>query len=208
MAAIDQPLHEGSLGAVDRRTGPVAYYRFHGRNYASWFAEGRPTHERYDYLYGKEELEPWVGRIKEAADDAAVKAVVAITNNHYQGQAAVNALQLEIVGLGPPRGGAGAAPGSLPAGAGRSRPRRARAARPVRARQGSAVVVRDGPKGYASAFARSAVPNASIAAFQKRSIDTEKDVGSPTPSTRYHPGPSVRPANSFSQRSTTPRAIA
>jgi uncharacterized protein YecE (DUF72 family) len=95
MATIDQPLHEGSLGAVDRRTGPVAYFRFHGRNYASWFAEGRPTHERYDYLYGREELEPWVGRIQVVADDAAVKAVVAITNNHYQGQAAVNALQLK-----------------------------------------------------------------------------------------------------------------
>jgi uncharacterized protein YecE (DUF72 family) len=56
---------------------------------------GRPTHERYDYLYGREELEPWTGRIADAADDAAVKAVVAITNNHYQGQAAVNALQLK-----------------------------------------------------------------------------------------------------------------
>ena len=33
LAAIDQPLHEGSLGPVDRRTGPLAYYRFHGRNF-------------------------------------------------------------------------------------------------------------------------------------------------------------------------------
>ena len=95
MAAIDQPLHEGSLGAVDRRTGPVAYYRFHGRNFEAWFAEGRPSHERYDYLYGREELEPWVGRMKSAAADPQVKAVIAITNNHYQGQAAVNALQLK-----------------------------------------------------------------------------------------------------------------
>jgi uncharacterized protein YecE (DUF72 family) len=95
MAAIDQPLHAGSMGAVDRRTGPVAYYRFHGRNYASWFAEGRPTHERYDYLYRRDELDPWVDRMKAAAGEAAVKAVVAITNNHYQGQAAVNALQLK-----------------------------------------------------------------------------------------------------------------
>jgi uncharacterized protein YecE (DUF72 family) len=95
MAAIDQPLHEGSLGAVDRRTGPVAYYRFHGRNFEAWFAEGRPSHERYDYLYGREELEPWVGRMKSAAVDPQVKAVIAITNNHYQGQAVVNALQLK-----------------------------------------------------------------------------------------------------------------
>jgi uncharacterized protein YecE (DUF72 family) len=95
LAAIDQPLHEGSLGAVDRRTGPVAYYRFHGRNFASWFAEGRPSHERYDYLYDRAELEPWVARMKDAAADAAIEAIVAITNNHYQGQAAVNALQLK-----------------------------------------------------------------------------------------------------------------
>ena len=95
LATIDQPLHAGSLGAVDRRTGPVAYYRFHGRNFASWFAEGRPSHERYDYLYDRAELEPWVGRMKEAAADAAIEAIVAITNNHYQGQAAVNALQLK-----------------------------------------------------------------------------------------------------------------
>jgi len=95
LAAIDQPLHDGSLGAVDRRTGPVAYYRFHGRNFESWFAEGRPSHERYNYLYDREELDPWVGRMKAAAADATVKAVVAITNNHYQGQAAVNALQLK-----------------------------------------------------------------------------------------------------------------
>ncbi|HEY7472808.1 MAG TPA: DUF72 domain-containing protein [Gemmatimonadota bacterium] len=95
LAAIDQPLHEGSLGPVDRRTGPVAYYRFHGRNFEAWFAEGRPSHERYDYLYDEEELEPWVRRIEAAAADARVKAVIAITNNHYQGQAAVNALQLK-----------------------------------------------------------------------------------------------------------------
>jgi uncharacterized protein YecE (DUF72 family) len=95
LASIDQPLHEGSLGAVDRRTGPVAYYRFHGRNFASWFAEGRPSHERYDYLYDRAELEPWVARMKDAASDAEIEAIVAITNNHYQGQAAVNALQLK-----------------------------------------------------------------------------------------------------------------
>lgn len=95
LAAIDQPLHDGSLGAVDRRTGPVAYYRFHGRNFAAWFAEGRPSHERYDYLYDRDELEPWVGRMAEAASDPTIEAIVAITNNHYQGQAAVNALQLK-----------------------------------------------------------------------------------------------------------------
>ena len=102
LATIDQPLHEGSLGPVDRRTGPVAYYRFHGRNWAAWFAEGRPTHERYDYLYDRAELEPWAARVKAAATEPGVSAVVAITNNHYQGQAAVNALQLKSWSTGRP----------------------------------------------------------------------------------------------------------
>ncbi|HUP21022.1 MAG TPA: DUF72 domain-containing protein [Gemmatimonadota bacterium] len=95
LAAIDQPLHENSLEAVVRPISPVRYFRFHGRRYDTWFAEGRPTHERYDYLYSEEELRPWSERLREARADATAKAVIAITNNHYQGQAAVNALQLK-----------------------------------------------------------------------------------------------------------------
>jgi uncharacterized protein YecE (DUF72 family) len=102
LAAIDQPLHEGSLGPVVRRIGPVTYFRFHGRNYAEWFAEGRPSHERYNYLYEREELESWVGEIRAAGEDESVAAVIAITNNHYQGQGAVNALQLKSWASGEP----------------------------------------------------------------------------------------------------------
>ena len=102
LTAIDQPIHEGSLGPLVRRTGPVAYFRFHGRNHESWFAEGRPSHERYNYLYGREELDPWVDEIRAAASDPAVAAVIAITNNHYRGQAAVNALQLTAWASGKP----------------------------------------------------------------------------------------------------------
>lgn len=101
-ATIDQPRHAGSLGPVERDTGPIAYYRFHGRNFGAWFAEGRPTHERYDYLYAREELEPYAARIRERAADARARAIVAITNNHYQGQAAVNALQLKSWMSGSP----------------------------------------------------------------------------------------------------------
>lgn len=92
--AIDQPLHQSSLGPVELLTAPIAYYRFHGRNYRSWFAEGRPSHERYDYLYETEELMPWADRIKAVAGGEA-ETVIAITNNHYQGKAVVNALQLK-----------------------------------------------------------------------------------------------------------------
>lgn len=95
LATIDQPIHDGSLEPVVRRTGPLAYFRFHGRNYETWFARNRPSHERYDYLYDAAELAPWAERIREAAAGDAATAVIAITNNHYQGQAAVNALQLK-----------------------------------------------------------------------------------------------------------------
>jgi uncharacterized protein YecE (DUF72 family) len=95
LAAIDQPLHENSLEPVVRAISDLRYFRFHGRKYDTWFAEGRPTHERYDYLYSEAELRPWAERLREARADATAKAVIAITNNHYQGQAAVNALQLK-----------------------------------------------------------------------------------------------------------------
>ena len=48
---------------------------------------------RYDYLYSPAELEPWAERTREVAASAA-DDVYAITNNHYRGQAGVNALQL------------------------------------------------------------------------------------------------------------------
>ncbi len=95
LAAIDQPLHDGSLGRAVYRTARRQYFRFHGRNFEAWFAEGRPAAERYDYLYDEEELAPWVDALVESAADPAVEAVIAITNNHYRGKAVVNALQLE-----------------------------------------------------------------------------------------------------------------
>lgn len=100
LATIDQPLFDESLGPVERRTGSIAYYRLHGRNHANWFAENRETYERYDYLYTPEELAPWAERLRAAGEDPAAAAVVAITNNHYQGQAVVNALQLKSWSLG------------------------------------------------------------------------------------------------------------
>jgi uncharacterized protein YecE (DUF72 family) len=71
--------------------GPLAYVRFHGRNYEKWFAH-EESWERYNYLYSKDELEPWVGRIKKMA---MAKDAYVITNNHFRGQAIVNAADLK-----------------------------------------------------------------------------------------------------------------
>ncbi|MCX7975217.1 MAG: DUF72 domain-containing protein, partial [Candidatus Aminicenantes bacterium] len=69
-----------------------AYVRLHGRNYRDWFREEAGRDERYNYLYTKEELEEWVGRIKKLAENT--EKIYIITNNHFRGQALANALQL------------------------------------------------------------------------------------------------------------------
>jgi uncharacterized protein YecE (DUF72 family) len=89
---IDQPLFGKSIGPEARVTAPVGYVRLHGRNYGNWFREDAEPHERYDYLYDSAELEGWLERIHEVARQARETYVV--TNNHYQGQAAVNAAML------------------------------------------------------------------------------------------------------------------
>ncbi len=89
---IDQPLIGRSLAPSDRATGPVGYVRLHGRNYRDWFREDAGRDARYDYLYSEEELDPWVEKISEVSGTASSTYV--ITNNHFRGQAVVNALQI------------------------------------------------------------------------------------------------------------------
>lgn len=91
---IDQPVIGKSMKPTERATSPVAYFRLHGRRYDTWFADDPtvPSYERYNYLYTEEELDPWAKRIEHVAKSA--KTTFVITNNHYLGKAAVNALQL------------------------------------------------------------------------------------------------------------------
>jgi uncharacterized protein YecE (DUF72 family) len=90
---IDQPLFSKSIRPAALTTSPVGYVRLHGRNYQNWFREKAPRDERYNYLYSQEELEPWITRIKEVAKETRETYVV--TNNHFRGQAIVNALELK-----------------------------------------------------------------------------------------------------------------
>jgi len=88
---VDQPLFHESVKPADTVTGPVAYVRLHGRNYEKWFAHAE-SWERYNYLYSKEELAPWVERIERMVQK---KDTYVITNNHFRGQAIVNAGELK-----------------------------------------------------------------------------------------------------------------
>jgi uncharacterized protein YecE (DUF72 family) len=91
---IDQPLIGRSMKPSQRATGPVAYVRLHGRRYDSWFSDDPavPPSERYNYLYSEQELEPWAERARYLA--ASGDSTFVVANNHFQGKAIVNALQL------------------------------------------------------------------------------------------------------------------
>jgi len=91
---IDQPVIGNSIPPTAINTNPdFSYVRLHGRNYQNWFKKDAGRDDRYDYLYEKDELNDWVSKIKELGKKSG--KVFVITNNHYQGQAVANALQIK-----------------------------------------------------------------------------------------------------------------
>ncbi len=89
---IDQPRLGRAVGATEHTTARIAYVRLHGRNYKEWFqADNRD--DRYNYLYTPEQLQPWKEKIERLGEKA--EKTFAVTNNHYKGKAAVNALELK-----------------------------------------------------------------------------------------------------------------
>jgi uncharacterized protein YecE (DUF72 family) len=89
---LDQPVIGRSIKPISAATSTVGYVRMHGRNYESWFADSGGVDLRYDYLYTPDELAEWKRRIDTVA--ARTQTTYVILNNHYQGKAVANALQL------------------------------------------------------------------------------------------------------------------
>ncbi len=94
---IDQPLFRDSIAPTAQVTARVGYVRLHGRNYDDWFRDDAKPKDRYNYLYSPGELKPWVEKVEHIRMRA--DEIFVITNNHYRGQAVVNAFELEA-GLG------------------------------------------------------------------------------------------------------------
>lgn len=81
---VDEPL----LPPEIHMTTDFAYFRWHGHGKRPWF----------NYRYKKEELEPWIPKVRQAAD--RVKKVYGYFNNHFHGYAVENCLQvLDMLGL-------------------------------------------------------------------------------------------------------------
>jgi len=102
---VDAPRIEGAKNVVPTvlaLTSPRTYVRFHGRNADTWNKRGGSAAERFDYLYSEEELQEWVGPLRELAGQA--EQAYAFFNNNAtspdgrggrMAQAAANAKELQ-----------------------------------------------------------------------------------------------------------------
>ncbi len=80
--SVDAPATRASnvVPRVAAATHPLAYIRFHGRNWKTWNIRGGKSSDRFDWLYAPEELGEWVapvGRLAAEADE-----VYALFNNN------------------------------------------------------------------------------------------------------------------------------
>src|SRR5208282_5793665 len=74
-------------------TAPFAYVRWHGHGSPLW----------YDYTYSAPEIEGWVPKVRQLAEQVAV--IYGFFNNHFRGDAAINCRSLsESLGLPLPKG--------------------------------------------------------------------------------------------------------
>ena len=90
-----------SIKPGSQATARLGYFRMHGRNYQNWFKEDAGRDARYDYLYTKDEIRELSGQIRKVQQ--STEETYAITNNHFRGQALVNALDiLEELDVQPP----------------------------------------------------------------------------------------------------------
>ena len=90
VAYLDMPNRTGS--EVILGTGRHVYVRLHGRNQSAWFRPGVGRDAKYDYLYDMKTLRRWAEFGRKRSQGG--QAVRIITNNHFSGQAVVNAFQM------------------------------------------------------------------------------------------------------------------
>lgn len=90
---VDEPQgFKSSVPPLAEATSDIGLVRFHGRNRDTWEKPGIGPAERFNYLYGEEELGEWVPKIKELA--GKTRQLHVLFNNCYQDKAVVNARQI------------------------------------------------------------------------------------------------------------------
>jgi uncharacterized protein YecE (DUF72 family) len=94
-AFIDEPKFKDSI-RQDMETAAGArllYLRFHGRKFDKWWKHEH-RNERYDYLYTREELEPYVVRVKSVLENKDIRRAYIFFNNHPGAKAVANAVMM------------------------------------------------------------------------------------------------------------------
>ena len=81
--SVDSPRTRASnvLPRIAAATHPVAYVRFHGRNWKTWnIRNAKSSAERFDWMYSAEELAEWVEPLAELAERS--EEAYALMNNN------------------------------------------------------------------------------------------------------------------------------
>lgn len=93
---VDEPQEfENSVPPVAEATADIALVRFHGRNSATWAKRGVSPAERFDWLYGEDELREWVPRVQRLAQQT--REVHLLMNNCREDKAVLGARQLQLL---------------------------------------------------------------------------------------------------------------
>ncbi len=95
--SVDSPRTRASnvVPRIAAVTHPVAYVRFHGRNWKTWNIKGKSSADRFDWMYSSAELEEWVEPLGELAEQA--EEVYALFNNNKADYAPRSATILRAV---------------------------------------------------------------------------------------------------------------
>ena len=98
--SVDEPQgFASSTPPVAATTGGLAVVRLHGRNAATWKTRSGAASDRFKYLYRDEELEEWLPRVTELAEQAGEAHV--LFNNNYEDWGMRNARRMAQL-LGAP----------------------------------------------------------------------------------------------------------
>ena len=114
--SVDSPRTRASnvMPRIAAATHPVAYVRFHGRNWKTWnIRNAKSSAERFDWMYSAEELAEWVEPLAGLAE--RTDEVYALMNNNRADYAPRSATVLRLLldehgipatgGLEPPKTG-------------------------------------------------------------------------------------------------------
>jgi uncharacterized protein YecE (DUF72 family) len=92
LVVVDAPKAAGLPVVLEATTPDLAVVRFHGRNEETWKKPGLSAAERFDYLYSKRQLQAWVSKLEDLAEQAGT--VHALLNNCYEDKGVRNAADL------------------------------------------------------------------------------------------------------------------